>query len=252
MPTQIAHRFYTHIPLIIVLGSLILGVIGPYGQDERFPLFERLGLWLIYFLMAMPVLILSNSMLAPLWARVEGLFKVFLLILISGGLAWPLLLMVELLGYVQGRPFPAGIMGLLGAWLEVVTVAFPTLFLIHVLQPSAQGERSADRRKKEPTLVSILGHEQATQIYALKAEGHYTVVFGPAGSHFIDRPFSQLLKLTGDLEGAQVHRSWWVRKAAVIKTRKNGSAYEISLPNGILAPLARRRAGQLRALGWRL
>ena len=55
---------------------------------------------------------------------------------------------------------------------------------------------------------------------------------------------------TAPLAGAQVHRSWWVAKAAVASVRRDGRTAVITLTSGHEAPVARDMMPQLRAAGW--
>lgn len=243
-------RLYTQIPLIILLGALVFGAIGPFGQNTRFALFERIGLWIAYFLLAMPILIFANHIFAQWWQRTGWPHKLLALFAISCGAAWPILLIVELLGYAQGRPFPPDLRTVLLAWLEVVICVFPVLGIMDALQTPAFGGQGYEDCEERTSLDLVLGQDLAQCFHAFKAEGHYTLVFGPNGSQLIDLSFAQMLKLVSELDGAQVHRSWWIRRTAVIETRKCGSAYEATLPNRISAPIARRRVKTLRKQRW--
>jgi DNA-binding LytR/AlgR family response regulator len=58
-----------------------------------------------------------------------------------------------------------------------------------------------------------------------------------------------LAELEG-LEGAQVHRSWWVARAAVTGARRGEGRATLTLKNGALAPVSRTYARALREAGW--
>ena len=57
------------------------------------------------------------------------------------------------------------------------------------------------------------------------------------------------LRLDG-IDGAQVHRSWWVARDAVEGVEREGRSVRLVLPRGIAAPVARSRMAELTKAGW--
>ena len=52
------------------------------------------------------------------------------------------------------------------------------------------------------------------------------------------------------LDGAQVHRSWWVARDAVRGSRREGRNWRLILVGGLGAPVARERVADIRRQGW--
>jgi DNA-binding LytR/AlgR family response regulator len=52
------------------------------------------------------------------------------------------------------------------------------------------------------------------------------------------------------LEGARVHRSWWVARDAVTDARRGDGKATLTLENGVEAPVSRAYARALREAGW--
>ena len=52
------------------------------------------------------------------------------------------------------------------------------------------------------------------------------------------------------LEGAQVHRSWWVARDAVVGVTRGDGRATLTLKGGVTAPVSRRYAPALRKAGW--
>ncbi|MBU6269648.1 MAG: LytTR family transcriptional regulator DNA-binding domain-containing protein, partial [Sphingomonadales bacterium] len=52
------------------------------------------------------------------------------------------------------------------------------------------------------------------------------------------------------VEGARVHRGWWVARAAVSGVERRGRAVWLRLANGLEAPVARNAVADLREQGW--
>lgn len=73
---------------------------------------------------------------------------------------------------------------------------------------------------------------------ALAAEDHYLRVYTETGERLIHHRFSQAVKSLG-AAGVQVHRSWWVAKAAVERAERTGDRYVLVLKTGLRVPVSR-------------
>jgi hypothetical protein len=225
--------------LIILGGGVLIGGIGPFGQIHRFALFERIGLWIVYFSLGLPLIWTMHHRFALL-LRVESLQKRLLCCVSTTLGATPLLfLVVELLGYSQGRPFPPDATEFTRALAEV----FGTVFVITPLL-NISFEKGAVSVSKPVALRA--------PFHALQAEGHYTRVHRSDGTLLLDMAFSDALRAVDDMNGAQVHRSWWVARDHTGIVRRKGSAKELQLSEDLKIPIARRRVTQLRRQGWNI
>jgi DNA-binding LytR/AlgR family response regulator len=70
------------------------------------------------------------------------------------------------------------------------------------------------------------------------------------GSALVLMRLRDAVALLGDLEGMQVHRSWWVARAAVEDVLREGRNVRLRLPRGLEAPVARAKVADLRAARW--
>ena len=70
------------------------------------------------------------------------------------------------------------------------------------------------------------------------------------GSDLILTPLKGAITELGDADGLQVHRSWWVAKAAVAGSVASGRNLSLRLSNGLEAPVSRASVAKLRAAGW--
>lgn len=87
-------------------------------------------------------------------------------------------------------------------------------------------------------------------LIALEMEDHYVRAHTPAGSTLIlMRMRDAVAELTG-IDGAQVHRSWWVARGHVTATDRDGRNVRLLLTGGIEAPVARGQLESLQAAGW--
>ena len=87
-------------------------------------------------------------------------------------------------------------------------------------------------------------------IHAVQAEDHYLRVHTDRGADLILMRLSDAVTELQGLEGAQVHRSWWVARDAVQDVKRGDGRATLTLAGGLTVPVSRRHARALRAAGW--
>lgn len=112
--------------------------------------------------------------------------------------------------------------------------------------PAAGSGAKASR----PRLLDRLPPRLGTDIVALEMEDHYLRVHTRLGSDLILVRMRDALTELDGLEGAQVHRSWWVAKSAVERVERDGRNIMLALTGGLQAPVARSQVPVLKAAGW--
>jgi hypothetical protein len=93
-------------------------------------------------------------------------------------------------------------------------------------------------------------HLQEATLYAVQSEDHYLRVHTDRGEAMILHRLSDAITELSAIEGRQVHRSWWVAKAAIQSVRKADSKIEFILTNDLTVPVSRTTAPALRKAGW--
>jgi DNA-binding LytR/AlgR family response regulator len=58
------------------------------------------------------------------------------------------------------------------------------------------------------------------------------------------------MALIGELEGMQVHRSWWVARTAVEDVLRDGRNIRLKLARDVEAPVARAKIADLKDARW--
>lgn len=84
----------------------------------------------------------------------------------------------------------------------------------------------------------------------LEMEDHYVRVHTQAGSELVLAPMRAAVEELGEGRGLQVHRSWWVARAAVACVEPAGRSAVVVTHAGLRVPVARNRLAALRAAGW--
>ncbi|NOX81404.1 MAG: LytTR family transcriptional regulator [Alphaproteobacteria bacterium] len=87
-------------------------------------------------------------------------------------------------------------------------------------------------------------------IYAVKSEDHYLTVYSSNGSALILSRLSDAISELDGIEGAQVHRSWWVARDAIAEVLQTRNRTMLKLKNDVVAPVSRPNVKELRDSGW--
>jgi hypothetical protein len=91
---------------------------------------------------------------------------------------------------------------------------------------------------------------RGAEIFAVEAEDHYLRLHTSKGQDLILMRLSDAVAELDGVEGAQVHRSWWVARAAVADARRGDGRATLTLTDGAQVPVSRAYAKALRASGW--
>jgi DNA-binding LytR/AlgR family response regulator len=91
---------------------------------------------------------------------------------------------------------------------------------------------------------------RGAEVYAVASEDHYLRVYTSVGSALILMRLSDAIAELDGIEGAQVHRSWWVARNAVEGVRREDRRTLLILKGGAVAPVSRPNVMALRAAGW--
>lgn len=112
-----------------------------------------------------------------------------------------------------------------------------------VMPPLPEAERNFRLR--------LSAKRRAARLIAIEAEDHYVRVHTDAGSELLTMRFSDALDELSRAYGYRVHRSWWVIGDAIEGVRWTRAGGEVRLAGGIVAPVSRTYAAELKSAGWR-
>jgi DNA-binding LytR/AlgR family response regulator len=80
---------------------------------------------------------------------------------------------------------------------------------------------------------------QHAELYAVSSEDHYLKAITSEGSTLILMRLSDAIKELENVQGMQTHRSWWVAKSAVLKTKRMNGKLLLELKSGEKVPVSR-------------
>lgn len=91
---------------------------------------------------------------------------------------------------------------------------------------------------------------RGAEIWAVEAEDHYLRLHTSKGQDLILMRLADAVAELAGIEGAQVHRSWWVARDAVADARRGDGRATLKLKDGSEVPVSRTYARLIREAGW--
>jgi hypothetical protein len=234
--------------LVGAVAGVFLAITGAFGTHEA-SLLNRLTFWV-------PVL-LAGSICAVGLGRIaakrpdlgERRLQKWLVIVVS--IAAPMtLLSWGLARLVFGHAGPSS--PLYFGWATtIITSAMATLMMTLHTPGVATSARNSNNEQIQIRLLERLAPAQRNAaVYAVSAEDHYLRVHTSNSSTLIYLRLADAIAELDGIEGAQVHRSWWVARSAICRTRRDKRRIFLILTNGQEVPVSRPNVVALRAAGW--
>jgi hypothetical protein len=248
--------------LLVGLGAgLFLGILGPFGTYESLYLGWRLIYWVSLMLggtLFFPVAYLVSRH----YGRARGISPwIYVPVTVALG-AVPMMAMVS---GVTSMMFGGRMDFDLGNYLRVYAVSLPMVCLHHAIsewkrgkvattppppQPIEAPPPAAAAAPLPPRLLKRLPGRLGSEILCLQMEDHYVRVHTALGQEMLLMRMRDAIAELDGLEGLQVHRSWWVAKAAVQNWSRDGKSLTLHLNNKLDVAVARDRAAEVKAAGW--
>jgi hypothetical protein len=91
---------------------------------------------------------------------------------------------------------------------------------------------------------------RGAEVWAVEAEDHYLRLHTSKGQDLILMRLSDAIAELEGIEGAQVHRSWWVARGAIAQAVRGDGRATLTLQDGAEVPVSRTYARLLRERGW--
>ena len=239
-------------------GGLFLGAVGGFGTFVETTLPERMAAWLvmfwagtvIYSLLVGPAMLYGRRWGAPLWACVA-------VPVVAGAVP---MTQVTFLATTQIMH-----VGMRQPWLErywqVLIVTAPILggyvFIRALMQrrptgalPDPHPPLPAEPQARPAPFLARLPARLGRDLQCLEMEDHYVRAHTALGSDLILMRMRDAVAELDGVEGMQVHRSWWVARAALAEVLRDNGTMRLKLRNGLVVPVARRVSTEVKAAGW--
>ena len=230
--------------LVMTLGALFLAFIGPFGSYLASPLWQRILFQLGCFWIGTMVFGVVVRLVMRRWPLPRRYLMATMVVVaivnipfsrlthLLGCAIWPIVRRVgPLEWYLQG--------------LVTAEVAMLVLVWLRARQWQDGGEvPPLDVASTAPPL----GIDPA-DILCLQMEDHYVRVHAATGSRLVLTTMSQAIAALGGKAGLQVHRSWWVARAAIARAEWEGRNLRLRLVDGQAVPVARSAVAKVREVG---
>lgn len=162
---------------------------------------------------------------------------------------------------VQGAIVWGGVSLMTGRWLPAS--AAPALFwdtlLICIASCFAavvigRLQRAAGAPRADGPTVKFLERLpprlRGADVWAVEAQDHYLRLHTSKGQDLILLRLADAIAELQGIEGAQVHRSWWVARQGIAAARRSDGRATLTLKDGAAVPVSRTYAGRLREKRW--
>lgn len=116
---------------------------------------------------------------------------------------------------------------------------------------SRRAAESAKARAEPPKFLERIPLKlRGGELWAVEAEDHYLRLHTSKGQDLILMRLADAIHELEGIEGAQVHRSWWVARDAVTDARRGDGRALLTLKDGSEVPVSRTYARTLRERRW--
>lgn len=229
---------------ILVVGGVV-GLIGPYGTFFDMPILLRWPYW---------TAVAALSWLQ--WLLIEGL--------LDRWTRWPQGAIGSLVAFTFSAPMAAEVMWinpLLGLgrpnsfaelYLSISGTGLLLFWLVNLVLSSLR-RSGALEVKASPAEVPFLRRipaRVAGDLLCLRTEDHYLRVFTTEGDDLILMRLKDAVAELDAFDGLQVHRSYWVARAAVVRAERHGRRWHLILKNGVEVPISETHLSAVRNAGW--
>ncbi len=233
--------------------AVVVAFLGPFGSFAMGGMEVRLLYWgaMVFggYAIVRPLMLLAPILVTHL--RLPE-FAVWLGLLVVAAL--PVTLLVWFGGGSAALPSPADFVRL---YPNVLLLGLLVTLVFWVLRRPAASPTAgfADgpavaAGHGEPRLQLRLPPAQYGPVIALQMEDHYVRVHTDKGSTLLLLRMRDAVAEMDQMEGMQVHRSWWVSRSAVTGHASDGRNLKLLLHGGLEAPVARGSVEALRSAGW--
>ncbi|RVT94984.1 LytTR family transcriptional regulator [Sphingomonas crocodyli] len=239
---------------LTVMGFLAIAfaLLGPFGTFAM-PLSIRLLYWLVLaiagYAIFFPAMRFVSARGPALALPMPGLWAATCL-----AMSAPMTIVVWLANHMVGADRPLAIDTILTLYFYIVVVSAIVCLIFWFRRsraetPMPQADSVMAAAAPSPFLDRLPPH-LGRDLIALEMEDHYVRAHTTRGSDLILLRLRDAVAELGGVDGAQVHRSWWVARDAIEKVARDGRNVRLELRGGLTAPVARNVVPELREQGW--
>jgi hypothetical protein len=247
---------------IMTAVGVFFGLIGPFGSFYGGPVELRVAYWVANTWMGF--IVLSTTVRLSVRASIRLDLPVWFALAMGVAIgAVPLSIGVAYFSAWVWPPNHGQVSPLFGQYGQVLAISEPFAFAYYFLagrgwpgtvrraqEARAAPPATAGDAKSDGRFLDRLPPRLGRDLLCLQMEDHYVRAHTAMGSDLVLTPMKDAIAELVGVEGMQVHRSWWVARAAVVQQLSDGRKLSLRLSNGLEAPVSRGSVARLRAAGW--
>lgn len=240
---RIARDVFRFCAVVLGLG-LIFAWLGVYDTADL-----PFGMRLLFWTTTMAVGGGAAVLVAPfVWGpRFENVAAIFKIAMAAALISIPVTL---LLVYVF-HSGPRGVTKIVVqfTYVMVISLIVTTAGYVHHLLTD-EGDSAASPQDPVRRFLDRLPVKFRTaELYAISSEDHYLRVYTSLGEDLILMRLADAVRELAGADGLQVHRSWWVAKAAIRDEKRVDGRSLLILPDGTEVPVSRSYRARARDAG---
>jgi len=231
--------------IVLVILSLVVGLIGPFGTYQAMGVAPRLAYW--------TAIVISTAAVGTLGANffehlLEPRLNRFFAAPLAGALAGPFIAAV--VAAINVAVFGPGASAIdlvtLGLYCALISAAVALTSVVLANNPS-RGDQAAEAAS--PALLERLPRDRRGRLLHLAVSDHYVDVTTEKGTTLVLIRLSDAIREAAPTPGLQVHRSHWVALDAVRRGIRQAGKPMLELETGVTVPVSRTYLDAVRAAG---
>ncbi len=235
--------------VITTVAAAFLAYAGAFGSSRGAPA-QRFVYWLSLMVIgwlwgaAVSRIVLVNATWPrSLWGRIAVATAV---------IAAPYSILVGLVTHQMFHSNFKSLADLADLVLSVVAVTLAMIVLNTLVERQAAALTHAGPEGAPPPkfLDRLPAKLRGAELWAVEAEDHYLRLHTSLGQDLILLRLSDAVAELEGIEGAQVHRSWWVAREAIAEAVRGDGRATLTLKDGVEVPVSRTYARLLRQQRW--
>jgi len=236
--------------VIIVAGviGVLMAMSGGFGARDR-PFLARLIYCETLMMAGVGLGVFAARRLIPRpWFETRALIAITLMTLAIG---LPMcLIAAAALAWMQRLPLDLARLADVFPTTLATTAGVVVLAFLARSRDAAETHSAAQGAPPARFLARLPPRLAGGTLWAVQAEDHYLRLRTSLGEDLILMRLADAVAELEGIEGARVHRSWWVARAAVIGVERGDGRATLILADGARAPVSRSYLKPLRDAGW--
>ncbi len=135
-------------------------------------------------------------------------------------------------------------------YVLVISLIISTgMYVAATYQSASSARPESDRDPVLGFLGRLPVKYRTADLHAIASEDHYLRVYTSLGSELILMRLADAVRELAGADGLQVHRSWWIAKAAIRDEKRDNGRSRLVLPDGTEVPVSRSYRAKAKDAG---